>query len=243
MCDGWRIIFVLIIKQAFQSPVTWRYLDKGWRYLWKVSKTQMTKLTLKILFQKNSCADCLPVLKVPSAVGLPVFLLDLEIVWRPVLLLWSIPAVCHAEWARLQDRGCLEVPHCIGMLWQAGSPSQNAESLIQKGRNSPRPSPAVACLLSRLQSNVPQPHRACVPLRIVPHFHQQCRGRTAISAAPPRLSSLARALPWVVRDVGLQPLPEEVLNRRRPFPERMSYLKNLHVRASSCGGFETVSPG
>ena len=66
-----------------------------------------------------------------------------------------------------------------------------------------------------------------MPPRVVPHFHQQWRGRTAILAALSRLTSLVRALPWVVGDVGLKPLAEEVLNRMCPFPERMSYLKTF----------------
>lgn len=40
-----------------------------------------------------------------------------------------------------------------------------------------------------------QLHRDRVPFHVVPRFHQQCRGHTAILAAPSRLPSLVRALP------------------------------------------------
>lgn len=121
---------------------------------------------------------------------------------------------------------------------------------IQKGGNFPRPSPAVACLTSGLQSNVPPAPQGLCALRVVPCFHQQCiladpatLEHPAILAAPSRLHSLVRARPWAVGDVGLKPLTEEVLKPKCLFPERMSYLKNLQVSASSWGHFETVSPG
>lgn len=98
----------------------------------------MRKLWLKVLFQNNPCADYLLVPKVPNRVDLPVFLLDLEIAWSPVLLLWSIRALRHAEWGRLQERGCLEVPRCIDMPQQAGTPSQSAESLRSERRKFPQ---------------------------------------------------------------------------------------------------------
>lgn len=63
----------------------------------EVNKTQIRKLEFKILFQKNSCVDCIQVFKVCEIGCHSVFVLELETVWNPAHLLWSICDLRHAE--------------------------------------------------------------------------------------------------------------------------------------------------
>lgn len=153
----------------------------------------MRKIEFKILFQKSSCVDCILIFKFHEIVCLSVFVLELEIVWSLVRLLWSIPDLCYAKWARLQVRGCLKVA-LPG--WE--SPAKlRLSHWFRKEETALDPLLPLHVFTSQLQRTVLQPQRNQVTLCTVPHFHQQCKRHTAITAAPSRLSVLVRTFPWV----------------------------------------------
>lgn len=130
----------------------------------------MRKLEFKTLFQKISCADCILVFKVHDIACLSVFVFEREVVWSPVCLLWSI---CVESVPGSRSEAALR------QLWQAGSLPQNAESLIQKGGNSP----AAACVyLSAVEERAPASEEPSAPLHSAPlppavqgtHNHHSC---------------------------------------------------------------------